>query len=233
MGRGSSGLSGGGGNVTPEQRQAFNDVLAESVSRSTIDVSKMTPDELEQYRNEMYDAAAKEAGLTKAQKNAIVAEMNAERSEQYPNKVESLAQGMTKKLTEAQKERGETALSNSDMQAAVEAYAKTHAGIDADKMATAVRDRVDVLNFSSLSGQEKINEMRSVQNKVKTAKSYVTKTQKAVDQAREGYKHAETDKLKAQYQKKIDKAVDRFNVAVETWSRWSRKLNAYEDIYQK
>ena len=68
--------------------------------------------------------------------------MTAPKSE-YDREVDSLANALAAPYGAEQRERGEYPFSNSDLEAAVEAYAMTHKGVDENKMLEAVRDRAE------------------------------------------------------------------------------------------
>lgn len=147
--------------------------------------------------------------------------------------VESLAQGLTMPYGDKEREAGVVPLDNSDVQASIEAFASMHKGSDETRLSERVQDRVDVINFADMSTSEQMAEMKAVQAKQKTAKSYVSKTQKAVDSARVEMNRSETEKGRASAQKKYDKARERQDVAIRTQQRWDNKLDAYEEIYKK
>lgn len=70
--------------------------------------------------------------------------------QQYENQVEELAQALAAPYGAEQRERGEYPFSNSDLEAAVEAYAMTHKGVDENQMLEDIRNRSSEIQSANM-----------------------------------------------------------------------------------
>ena len=145
--------------------------------------------------------------------------------QQYENQVKELAKALATPYGEEQRERGEYPFSNSDLEAAVEAYAMTHKGVDENQMLE------DVRNFSEAYGEEMQMQMGDVP--IANAFSSEKRTDADVESYMRNYASAIGDPIKAMENQKasVQRQFEPYKSASSSYDKGTKQ--ALSEILQE